>query len=104
MYRKNISIYGTVVRLYLEGICMCDDSRSDRDPFERLLSENGSLAGGEQYQNKIEVNLHAFDEQFWLKKIRYALKEGDQNTQRKLQQQFGPVVIQLIENHPQAKA
>ncbi len=83
---------------------MCDDSRSDRDPFERKLSENGSIAGGEQYQNKIEVNLHTFDEQFWLKKFRYALREGDQGTQRKLQQQFGPIVIQLIENHPQAKA
>ena len=73
---------------------MFDDSKNIQEPFEISYME-----GEEQSHQKIEMTIDEFDEQFWLKKFRRALM-GDQDAQRRLQQKFSALVIDLICNHP----
>lgn len=81
---------------------MFDDSKNVKEPSEPISSEIDCMDGEERSYKKIEVVLQEFDEQFWLKKFHHALKHGDQDSQRRLQQKFSTLVIDLIHNHPLA--
>jgi len=81
---------------------MFDDSKNVKEPAELILSEIDCMDGEERSYKKIGVVVQERDEQFWLKKFRRALRDGDQDTQRRLQQKFSTLVIDLIHNHPLA--
>jgi hypothetical protein len=89
-----MKICSVVVTLHVEEHGMFEDSKNIRE-----TSEISYIEGEEQSHQKIEMTIDEFDELFWLKKFRRALK-GDQDTQRRLREKFSAMVIELIRNHP----